>query len=122
MRRHYDLLIWLQGEVQHYLPHEIMLAAWGDFRSNLICYDIVSALVGVRTEHANPESLSPLLQGLFNRWTGLGKIPYTLGVGESGFLLEERGLQCSLGMALLGMRSSLIHGIGGALGQQTVSI
>ena len=29
VRRHVDLLKWLQGETQHYLPHEIMLAAWG---------------------------------------------------------------------------------------------
>lgn len=113
MRRHYDFLIWLQGEIQHYLPHEIMLASWGNFNSNLICYDIVSALLGVRTDHADTESLSPLLQGLFNRWIELDKAPYTLSVGESGFLLEdeERGLQCALGTALQGMRSLLIHGI-----------
>src|SRR5574340_1143782 len=49
VRRHIDLLRWLQGEVQHYLPHEIMLAAWGDFDSNAACYDIVSSLPGVRT-------------------------------------------------------------------------
>ena len=29
VRRHFDLLKWLQGEMQHYLPHEIMLVAWG---------------------------------------------------------------------------------------------
>ena len=75
VRRHYDFLIWLQGEIQHYLPHEIMLAAWGDFNSNLIRYDIVSALLGVRTDYANMESLSPLLQGLFNRWIELDKVP-----------------------------------------------
>ena len=113
VRRHYDFLIWLQGEIQHYLPHEIMLAAWGDFNSDIIRYDVVSALLGVRTDYANMESLSPLLQGLFNRWIELDKAPYTLSVGESGFLLEdeERGLQCPLGGALQGMRSVLIHGI-----------
>jgi transcriptional regulator EpsA len=111
VRRHYDLFMWLQGEIQQYLPHEIMLAAWGNFNSNFIPYDIVSALIGVRTEHSDMRSLSPLLQGLFNRWIELGKVPYTLGAGESGFLLEERGLQDSLGVALQGMRSILIHGI-----------
>lgn len=103
--------------MQHYLPHEIMLAAWGDFSWDFICYDIVSALIGVRTEHTDPESLTPLLQGLFNRWIKLGKTPYTLGMGESGFLLEERGLQCRLGVALQGMRSLLIYGIGGGGGR-----
>ncbi|MEO6824245.1 MAG: hypothetical protein ABI167_05880 [Nitrosospira sp.] len=113
VRRHYDFLLWLQGEIQHYLPHEIMLSAWGNFNANLISYDIVSALLGIRTNDTNMESVSPLLQGLFNRWIQLDKKPYTLSAGESGFLLEdeERGLPCSLGIALQGMRSLLIHGI-----------
>jgi transcriptional regulator EpsA len=111
IRRHNELLAWLQGEIQYYLPHEILIAAWGDFAANRISYDIVSALPGVRTEHSTPQALSPLLQGLFNRWVELGKSPYTLGVGESGFLLEGNGLQCSLGKALQAMRSLLVHGL-----------
>ncbi|ARO86856.1 helix-turn-helix transcriptional regulator [Nitrosospira lacus] len=109
--RHKELLAWLQGELQHYLPHEILISAWGDFTSKLICYDIVSALPGIRTEYSNPQTLSPLLQGLFNRWVELGKLPYTLGVGDSGFLLEEGGLSCPLGKALQGMRTLLVHGL-----------
>jgi transcriptional regulator EpsA len=117
VRRHYDLLIWLQGELQYYLPHEIMLAAWGDFNSNHIQYDIASALLGVRTGRSNVEALSPLLQGLFTRWTTLGKTPYILAGDESVFLLEEHGLQCPLGAALRGMRSALVHGISDKRGQ-----
>ena len=117
VRRHYDLLLWLQGEIQYYLPHEIMLAAWGDFASGSIRYDIASALLGIRTECSNVESLSPLLEGLFNRWIMLGKTPYTLGNSESVFLLEEYGLQCPLGVALRGMRSILIHGVSDKRGQ-----
>ncbi|WP_090827772.1 XrtB/PEP-CTERM-associated transcriptional regulator EpsA [Nitrosovibrio tenuis] len=117
VRRHYDLLIWLQGEIQHYLPHEIMLGAWGDFSSNPIRYDIASALLGIRTKCSDSNALSPLLQGLFNRWVSLGQMPYTLGRGESVFLLEEHGLQCSFGVALRGMRSILIHGVSDKRGQ-----
>ncbi|HTJ54237.1 MAG TPA: XrtB/PEP-CTERM-associated transcriptional regulator EpsA [Nitrosospira sp.] len=117
VRRHYDFLIWLQGELQHYLPHEIMLAAWGDFKSDHIHYDIASALLGVRTAHSNMETLSPLLQGLFSRWTTLGKTPYILTGEESVFLLEEHGLPCPLGAALRGMRSVLVHGISDKRGQ-----
>ena len=111
VRRHFDLLCWLQGEVQHFLPHEIMIAAWGDFGLGLIHHDIVSTLPGVRTEHSDSESLAQLLRGLFNRWVGLGKAPYAIGVGEAGFLLNDSGLQCALGGALQGMRSSMVHGI-----------
>ena len=111
VRRHFDLLMWLQGDVQRYLPHEIMVAAWGDFKLGLIHHDIVSALPGVRTEHASSEALTPLLRGLFERWIALGRKPYTLDAGESGFLMHDGGIDCALGGALREMRSSLVHGI-----------
>lgn len=111
IRRHVDLLRWLQGDLQRFLEHEIMIAAWGDFGLGLIHYDIVSRLPGVRTEYADAETLAPLLHGLFDRWVELGKVPYALGTDDSGFLLNDSLLGCALGEALQGMRSSLVHGI-----------
>ena len=111
VRSHFDLLKWLQGEMQHYLPHEIMLAAWGDFESNLIRHDIVSTLPGVRTGYSNPTRFSPLLGKLYSYWVEQGKASHTLDIGTSGLLFEGWRLQCSLGRALQGMRSSLLHGI-----------
>ncbi|SEL66784.1 XrtB/PEP-CTERM-associated transcriptional regulator EpsA, partial [Nitrosovibrio tenuis] len=116
VRRHFDLLRWLQGEIQHYLPHEIMLAAWGDARSGFTHYDIVSALPGVRTAYLEPAGLSPLLRELYNRWVELGRMPVASGMRESGMgescmLRTGSGLQCSFGKALQGMHSSLLHGI-----------
>jgi len=116
VRRHSDLLRWLQGEIQHYLPHEIMVAAWGDFGSESPSYDIVSALPGVRTAYSEPAGLSPLLGELYNRWVELGRMPVASGVrdcgmGESCILRTGSALQCSFGRALQGMHSSLLHGI-----------
>ncbi len=116
VRRHVDLLLWLQGDVQRYLPHEIMLAGWGDFRLGMIAHDIVSALPGVRTARTAVESVSPLLEGLFARWIELGRVPYVLRAGESGFpaALEAPGAPApdgELGRALKAARSALIHGI-----------
>src|SRR5690348_16094917 len=117
VRQHFDLLKWLQGEIQHYLPHEIMLAAWGDLRSSSPNYDIVSPLPGVRTAYSEPSALSALLRALYNHWIELGKRPAAsslcqAGLGEILMLHEGNNLQCSFGKALLGMRSSLLHGIG----------
>ena len=111
IRRHIDLLRWLQGDLQRFLAHEIMIAVWGDFDRGLIRYDIVSRLPGVRTEFADADTLVPLLHGLFERWVESGKRPYALGTDESGFLLNDSLLGCALGKALRGMRSSLVHGI-----------
>jgi transcriptional regulator EpsA len=117
VRRHFDLLLWLQGDVQSCLPHEIMLAGWGDFRLGMIAHDIVSALPGVRTARTTVESVSPLLSGLFARWIELGRVPYVIKAGEAGFPAAlasaegGEGVAGELGTALKSARSALIHGI-----------
>jgi transcriptional regulator EpsA len=110
------MLKWLQGEIQHYLPHEIMLAAWGDLSSNSANYDIVSPLPGVRTIYSEPSGLSPLLRELYNRWVELGKIPFTShlhqsDLGQMLMLHAGRNPHCPFGRAVRSMRSSLLHGI-----------
>ena len=111
IRRHFDLLCWLQGQVQHFLPHEIMIAAWGDFGLGLIHHDIVSNLPGVRTQFSDGETLKRLLCGLYDRWVLIEKAPYVIGVDDSGFSLNDSSLQCALGSALKGMRTAIVHGI-----------
>ncbi len=111
IRRHNELLSWLQGELQHFLPHDILIAVWGDFKASKISYDIVSALPGVRTEYSSPDTLLPLLHRWFNHWVELGKIPYTVGVGDKGFLLNRGELECPLDEALQSMKSALVHGL-----------
>ena len=111
IRRHIDLMHWLQGEVQYYLPHEIMIAAWGDFHLGLIHYDVVSAMPGVRSESAVAESITPLLTGLFGRWIAQDKKPFALNGEEDGFTWDSVAKQGPIGDAMRTMRSSLIHGI-----------
>ncbi len=111
VKTHFDMLIWLQGEMQFYLPHEILIATWGDFDDGKILYDVISPLAGVRSHTANTETLTPLLLQLYRRWTDFKKCPYTMKVGESGFLLEKIELQCKLGHALKSMRCAMVHGM-----------
>jgi len=111
VRTHFDMLIWLQGEMQYYLPHDIMIAAWGNFRDGQILFDVISPISGVRSHNANTDTLKPLLRQLYQRWTDFRKSPYAMKVGESGFLLEDCGLPCVLGNALKVMRSAMVHGI-----------
>lgn len=111
IRNHYELLQWLQGEIQSYLPHEIMIAAWGDFHLGLIRHDIVSNLPGVRTEHYNAELLHPFLRQMFDHWVAMGKRSFSLVSGKTGFTLGGSDIRCTLGGALKNMRSSIIHGI-----------
>ena len=33
VRSHYELFNWLQEDVQRFIPHDVVIAAWGDFSS-----------------------------------------------------------------------------------------
>lgn len=118
VRSHSDLLRWLQGEVQHYLPHEIMLAIWSDVGANHFRHDLVSALPGVRTGHLHSENLLALQRGFYSCWVELGKVPYRLSLGACGFRFEDGGPLCAFGKALHGMRHLLVHGISDERGGQ----
>lgn len=111
VRRHIDLMHWLQGDVQRYLPHDILVAAWGDFHLGIVHYDIVSSMPGVRSENAMSEALTPLLTGLFDRWIAQDRRPFTLKVCERGFTWNNDATPGPIGDAMRTMRSSLIHGI-----------
>jgi transcriptional regulator EpsA len=111
VRTHFDLLIWLQGEMQYYLPHDIMIVAWGSFTDGKVQHDVISPMAGVRTHNADTNTLKPLLMQLYQRWTALNRSPCALRLGDSGFMLQDKGLQSMMGSALKFMRSALVHGI-----------
>lgn len=109
VRSHYDLLNWMQDDIQAFLPHEIVIAAWGDFALGLGCYDIVSALPGLRTESISDESIQPFVNSLFKRWMVSGNAPY-LVTSHQGFEFGGSDSAQSLS-AMRRMTSALIHGI-----------
>jgi transcriptional regulator EpsA len=111
VRRHIDLMRWLQGSVQHFLPHDILVAAWGDFHLGLIHYDVISAMPGVRSENAMAATITPLLSGLFDRWISQDRKPIAMRLGDTGFNWDGASNQGLIGDAMQTMRSSLIHGI-----------
>ena len=111
VRSHFDVLAWLQGDMQRYLPHDILIAAWGDFQKGAIHHDIISPMAGVRSQTSNAPTVTPLLLNLFSRWVDFGKKPFALNSGESGFLTHDSGLQSEVGAALQQMRGAMVHGI-----------
>jgi len=111
VRSHFDVLAWLQGDMQRYLPHDILIAAWGNFQRGTIHHDIISPMAGVRSQTSKAPTVTPLLLNLYNRWVGFGRKPFALNAGESGFLIEDSGLLCEVGTALQQMRCAMVHGI-----------
>jgi transcriptional regulator EpsA len=111
VKSHAGLLRWLQGEIQHYLPHEIMLAVWREGDEDPLRHDFVSALPGVRTAYLQSEDLMSLQQNLYGCWVGAGKKPFRLNLGRSGLYTDSPDPICAFGKALHGMQSLLVHGI-----------
>jgi transcriptional regulator EpsA len=117
IRRHIDLLHWLQGDVQEVMPHDILLAGWGNFQEGSIRHDIVSRLPGVRSYAVGTDGL-PFLMGKFHEnWIFSGRQPSSLDFQNFEYILGNASLPGSFTSALRSMRSGMIHGLRDERGQ-----
>ena len=105
---HYALYRWLQGEVQQFLPHQILVCAWGDFMRWRLTFDVTSGLPGVRTELLTRCPIDSVVRKAHARWLDAGRAPVLLQTHE---VHEPHACCCPLHMALHGMRSLVVHGI-----------
>jgi transcriptional regulator EpsA len=48
--RHLEFYRWLQHEISEFIPHQVLLTAWGDFENGDISYDVASASPGINTQ------------------------------------------------------------------------
>ncbi|NVO05787.1 MAG: transcriptional regulator EpsA [Rhodoferax sp.] len=111
LRSHLEILVWLQGDMQRYLPHDILLTAWGNFRTGNIQHDIVSIVSGLRSDMANDFIVTPLLMRLYAQWLEQGKKACVHSGNALDTLLVSSAKDHVLGAALRGMRCALTHGI-----------
>ncbi|MFM2449863.1 MAG: transcriptional regulator EpsA [Pseudomonadota bacterium] len=118
IRSHFDLLVWLQGDLQRYLPHQLLIASWGNFVDGTIHHDLLTATPGVSEHGTRASVLGPMLRGLFTRWVAFQYKPFALSVNEKGFFVEKYGSPSPLGQELGRVRSVLVHGIKDERGNQ----
>jgi transcriptional regulator EpsA len=110
--RHAELLEWLQqGDIQLCLPHDILLAGWGNFQEGTVQHDVVSALPGARSYAAGTDSLPFLLAKFHDRWLAADRQPCSLDFSEFDYLLGQASLPGTFSSSLRGMRSVLVHGM-----------
>jgi transcriptional regulator EpsA len=109
IRRHHDLFVWLAGELQEFLPHDIFISACGDFDTRHVKLDIVSALPGVRTARLADCGIDELVEELHLKWVAAGRHPLLLRATDVVALLDR--CPCPLHSALRSMQSLLVHGI-----------
>jgi transcriptional regulator EpsA len=71
---HYELFLLMQGEMQFFLPQDILIAAWGDFRAQDPHMDVISGLPGVRTD-SMCDAIVPMAKRLHSLWINAGSQP-----------------------------------------------
>jgi transcriptional regulator EpsA len=107
--RHQDIYLWLAGELQEFLPHRILISAWGDFAHGNLRFDLASGLPGVRTGELARCSIDDFVRECYGRWVTGGRQPLLLktpGVGGA-----HARCTCALHSALRTMRVTLVHGV-----------
>lgn len=109
IERHYQLFLWLRGEVQEFLPHQILVSAWGDFGQWDLKLDVVSAVPGARTEALRQHPIDDLLKSCYTSWVAGGRRPLVV---KAASLLESLGTRPgAIYDAMRDMRSVLVHGV-----------
>jgi transcriptional regulator EpsA len=109
--RHYELFQLLQsGEVQHFIPHQVLVSAWGDFGGPHLKYDVVSAIQGVRTSLLNRCSIDGLIKDFYKRWLVNRRRPLLL-YRTKDLKLPDSSCDCALHKSLQGAGSFLAHGV-----------
>jgi len=114
IERHYHLFLWLRGDLQEFLPHDILISAWGDFAAWNLKLDITSALPGVRTEQLAHCSIDELIGALHAQWAAGGRAPLVLKSADVVPLLGD--CTCPVHRTLREMHSLLVHGVRDARG------
>ncbi len=113
--RHVDLFLWMQGSVRQIFPHDVMIAAWGDFHRLSLHYDVISSIPAVRTRHLIEarDNVDALMRLLYTRWKQNGSKWFTINRSldeQSLFSLPETNKICFL-KNLQHMRSLLVYGM-----------
>lgn len=108
VRRHYELQAWLK-EARAFLPHEILIAAWGDFQRWNVTAEVVSHLPGARGPRPRSCTLDDLLRDAYAQWLRGGREPLVMSSATGSLLRKPCG--CALHAALRDMRSALVHGV-----------
>jgi len=110
IRSHFDLMRWLQGDIQLFIPHQIMLAAWGNFSQGELHIDVVSTLPDIRTQKVASEKLTDICSNLYKYWEQNSKAPFTVNMDKG--LFSNQAFNCKeTQIQLQKMKLALVHGI-----------
>lgn len=112
IRKHIDFYTWQQNYVTKFIPHNVLIAAWGNFTKGTLNFDICSSVPEIHMQQVfgGCAEIRPLMSNLYSQWEKNND----KWIFNEEFDLNKLGLSISPNQkiltALLSMRSVLIYG------------
>jgi transcriptional regulator EpsA len=110
IRRHYELFHLLQGAVQSFIPHKLLISAWCNFQGSNVKLDVISPIIGVRTARVNGCGIDHLLKDLHMQWTENGRRAMVLSDADAKPITTSN-CYCAIHSAMRRMESIVMHGV-----------
>ena len=111
VRRDEDFRALVRGELQHYVRHDVLIAAWGDFRLGAVHYDLLTADAGIAAVNAEAAGVAPILNQLFQGWVANGRKPLLMNTREYVDAWAGSGMPSQAVPTMSRMESVLVHGL-----------
>ena len=112
VRKHFDFYQWQQNYVNKFIPHNVLIAAWGDFSTSSLQFDICSSIPEIHEQQLfnGCDEVNPLMSALYKKWENNNDKWFF----HDEFKLWELGLDFSpedkIMTELLAMRTVLVYG------------
>lgn len=111
VNKHVDFFKWLQGSVSGLLPHDVLVAAWGDFSTGELNFDVSSNIEDIRTQKLidAPGVFSYLMTNLHQRWIDNGERWFRINFFDADGIYSQS--PTTFTRKLAGMNSLLVYGV-----------
>ena len=112
VQKHFDFYQWQQRYVSKFIPHNVLISAWGNFAKGSLQFDICSSIPEVHKQQLcnGCNEVKPLMTALFDKWENNNDKWFF----QEEFKLWELGIDLSpadeIMTELLAMRTVLVYG------------
>lgn len=108
---HLDFFQWMQGDVLQIMQHDILVAAWGDFDTGDLNFDVSSNIKDVRTQKLidAPGVFSYLMSNLHQRWIDNDEKWFRINYFDAEGISTQSPTPFT--KQLSGMNSLLVYGV-----------
>ena len=111
INKHVDFFNWMQKSVSVLLPHDVLVAAWGDFVTGELSFDVSSNIEDIRTQKLidAPGVFSYLMTNLHQRWIDGGERWFRINFFDAAGINGQS--PTAFTRKLSGMNSLLVYGV-----------